>query len=77
MAQLIRAKISEPSGHTADLNVQVSCFSHIKSPKTINASSTEEILKNWKNVKQNYVEIYILCDLAPPTVPECNTTVVY
>ena len=25
-------------------------------------------------IKQHYVEIGILCDLAPPTAPECNTT---
>lgn len=58
MAQLIRAKISEPSGHTADQSVPLSCFTHIKCPKTINTSSTEDILKR-KNVKQNDVEICI------------------
>lgn len=25
--------------------------------------------------KQRYVEIVILCDLAPPTISECSTTV--
>ena len=27
-----------------------------------------------EHVEQHYVEIVILCDLAPPTVYECNTT---
>ena len=30
----------------------------------------------WLQLKQHYVEPGILCALAPPTVSECNTTVV-
>ena len=28
-----------------------------------------------RELKQHYVEICILCELAPPTVSECNATV--